>query len=97
MKYESYLCSPLTRLAQILDPRIGNGSEAATEVKESIRDILRQRFGLSSIQPANIDAGEMLFDLFAAVRGMSCDSISQSAADEVDNYFEVTKNPGSTC
>jgi hypothetical protein len=28
-KYESYLCSPLTLLAQILDPRIGNGSEAS--------------------------------------------------------------------
>jgi hypothetical protein len=32
--YESYLCSPLTRLAEILDPRIGNGSEAALEMKK---------------------------------------------------------------
>jgi hypothetical protein len=32
-KYESYLCSPLTRLAEILDPRIGNGSDAALEMK----------------------------------------------------------------
>jgi hypothetical protein len=28
-KYESYLCSPLIRLAEILDPRIGNGTDAA--------------------------------------------------------------------
>jgi hypothetical protein len=37
--YESYLCSPLTRLAEILDPRIGNGSEAALEMKKYKRYI----------------------------------------------------------
>jgi hypothetical protein len=31
-KYESYLCSPLTRLGQILDPRIGNGSDMALDI-----------------------------------------------------------------
>jgi hypothetical protein len=36
--YESYLYSPLTRLAQILDPKIGNGSGAALQMEECLRD-----------------------------------------------------------
>jgi hAT family C-terminal dimerisation region len=66
-------------------------------MKESIRDILRQRYGLSGIQPADLDADEMPFDLFAAVRRMFHGSISPSTADKVDNYFEATKNLASIC
>jgi hAT family C-terminal dimerisation region len=96
-KYESYLCSPLTRLAEILDPRIGNGSDAALEMKESIRDTLRQRYDLNSTQPADAAAEDMPFDIFSAARKVSHDSISQITADEVDNYFEMTKHPDTTC
>jgi hypothetical protein len=42
-KYESYLCSPLTRLGQILDPGIGNGSGMALDMKQTIRDIFVER------------------------------------------------------
>jgi hAT family C-terminal dimerisation region len=84
-------------LAEILDPRIGNGSDAALEMKESIRDTLRQRYDLNSTQPADAAAEDMPFDIFSAARKVSHDSISQITADEVDNYFEMTKHPDTTC
>jgi hypothetical protein len=50
-KYESYLCSPLTRLGQIRDPRIGNGSGMELDMMQTIRDILTEEYGLSSAEP----------------------------------------------
>ena len=50
-----------------------------------IRDTLRQRYGLTSTQPADEAADDMQFDIFAAARKASHDSISPITADEVDN------------
>jgi hypothetical protein len=64
---------------------------------ESKRDTLRQRYGLTSTQPAGIAADDMPFDIFATARKVFHDYISQITADEVDNYFEKTKHSDTTC
>jgi hAT family C-terminal dimerisation region len=65
-------------------------------MKESIKYTLRQMYGLTSTQPADVAADDMPFDIFAAPRKVSHDSISQITADEVDNYFEMAKHPDTT-
>jgi hypothetical protein len=81
-KYESYLCSPLTRLCQILDPIIGNGSGMALDMKQTIRDILTEEYGLSSAEPTDGDSDEKTFDLFAIARRARNDSADALQADK---------------
>jgi hypothetical protein len=95
-KYESYLCSPLTRLGQILDPRIGNGSGMALDMKHTIRDKLTEEYGLSSAEPTDEDSDEKTFDLFAIARRARNDLADALQAEEVDDYFEVTKKSRKT-
>jgi hypothetical protein len=89
-KYESYLCSPLTRLGQILDPRIGNGSGMALDMKQAVRYILTEEYCLSSAEPTDEVRGEKKLYLFAIAR-MACNYSADSLqADEVNDNFEVT-------
>jgi hypothetical protein len=68
-KYESYLCCPLTRLGRILDPRIGNGSDMALDMKQTIRDILKEEYGLSSAEPTDGVSDEKTFDYLLSPGG----------------------------
>jgi hypothetical protein len=84
-------------LGQILDPRIGNGSGMALDMKQTIRDILTEEYGLSSADPTDGGSDEKTFDLFAIAKRARNDSADALQADEVDDYFEVTKKLDNSC
>ena len=69
----------------------------ALDMKQTMRDILTEEYGLSGAEPTDGGSDEKTFDLFAIARRAHNDSAEALQTDEVDDFFEVTKKPDNSC
>ena len=105
-KYKDYLNCNLAKLAGVLDPSIANPAHEVARMKSVIRGILSRYYGYCEDEPADddrADAASKRSSLLKMANLMRCSSSEIGAShasvskDEVDRFFEFTKEIDDTC
>jgi len=94
LKYKPSLTSDYVKMCAALDPRISKKNEDHTEIKNTLRKYLTEKYGASvttSSQPRN-EAKEQ-FSIF----DIESDSDEDQNSDEIDKFFAATLRADKSC
>jgi hypothetical protein len=100
MKYKKNLLGFLPSVALALDPRMGSTYTTTEEIKEELRKIMKEKYGLQEVDhlsqqqelPESQSTSTSIFQRARSLAGLAT-SNPKSTNDELDDFYEFTKNP----